>query len=239
MSSNSIKDLGYLLVGGYNVATIMDHFTAKHTAGKQEFRPCGSTWPINIDLGMRTAELQMSGVLNSPTSDAVSAVNGTDRAVSALIEGNTVSARFWGFQAAIVDGVEVGVSPDAANTLLPSFSVDGEVNYGWVVAPHATRTTAGNTDATYADIGAGVSAGHVYLHVTALDLGGGTSCTIKLRGSADHITFADETTMTAVTAIGSEVKALASAVERYLSVSWAWTGGSNQSIDFFLGVAAD
>jgi len=241
MAYKSLKDVAKVFVAEYDVRPILGApMNIKRTALLSEFRQPGEVWTTAVDLGIRSCELTMPAYLNSPGSDSISGIYGTNRIVSILHEGNTVSDRFFGIQSAIVSGIEVGISDDMPDTLTPEFTVRGETNYGYVAAPWVERTTAGNTDTTYATMQAPGATGHAFLHVTALTLGGYTSCTITVRTSTDHITFNPHTAFGAVSNITSEVLALSSTVNQYLSVSWAWNGaGTGQSITFFAGVAID
>jgi len=76
------------------------------------------------------------------------------------------------------------------------------------------------------------------LHVPALTLGGFTNVLVKVRDSADNITFADVVSFAAVTAVGSERKTVATAVQRYTAMSWDFVGaGSGQSIIPYVAIA--
>jgi hypothetical protein len=241
----SIKDINHVFVGGYDIATATGNIDFSGECTLQEFRPCGTTFPLAIDTGTRTGTLACSGLLDPPTTDAVSAINGTGRVVSLLLEGDTITAhagpRFWGLQSAMVSGVKPAASPDQVDALEETFTANGECNYGWVVAPHAARTTAGNTETTYADIGAAATGGgHAYLHVTALSLGNHSSLTVNFEHSSDHVTYAD-VPFTNLTAVGAEVKNIATTVNRYVAMSWSWNGGSPGAETFsgFCGVTVD
>ena len=74
--------------------------------------------------------------------------------------------------------------------------------------------------------------GAAYLLCTAIS-GVGATLTVTVEDSADGITFATLVAMTALTAVGSEVKAVASAVRQYLRVSWTITG-TNPVATWFL-----
>jgi hypothetical protein len=241
MAYKSSKDAARVYVDWLDVHSDLDTVNIKTSAVLREFKPLGATWPTQVDTGARKGELTMSGLYNgSFTATALSTLGGANKVVSALVEGEALNDRFYGWQAATVSDTEVGLAPDDVHTQSATFSVNGEVNYGYVVHPPQERTTGGNSDTTYADLGAAAAGGgHGFLHVSSITLGGSTSCTVKVRHSTDHVTFVDHTSFTNVTASGSECKALA-ALNRYLSVSWAWNGaGAGQSIFMFVGVAVD
>jgi hypothetical protein len=77
-----------------------------------------------------------------------------------------------------------------------------------------------------------------YLQVSSVTLGGFTNVLVKIRHSSDGAVFADLITFTAVTARASERIEVASAVNRYLSVTADFVGaGAGQSCTFFAGFA--
>lgn len=82
------------------------------------------------------------------------------------------------------------------------------------------------------------SGGNGYLQVTALTLGGYTNVVVKVRHSADDVTYADLLSFVAVTAVGAQKVAVAGTVNRYLAASHAFGGaGSGQSVTYFAGFA--
>ena len=245
MAYKGPADAGYVLIGAANIAPNMETLRIKKIAVLDERNFLGKYISTICDTGQRRAELAMSGVLNSPDTDAVGDTETTGKVVSALLSGNVVAAGdsvdFYGFQRAMVSGLELTVDPEKVDSLTPEFAIVGEFNVGTVVAPHATRTAGTNTDTVYVHRrGGAVSGGHAYVHVTSYTANGASALTIKVRHSAGHVTFADHTTLTVVTATGATVTALAAAsLEAHLSVSWAWTGGTSPTADWFCGVAVD
>ena len=223
-------EIVYVLIGGYDLKTVVTGLALEDEAVVVEKHFAADVYPTSIILGTGRGAVEIDAVLNSPTTDQIVSTSGAGRVLSVLYAGNIVSGLCALYRSVKIGGISVPLSPDDIHGLKPTFVNSGKVYLiGRVVAPVAARSAAGNTDATYCDLGAGITIGTVALHVTALTLGGYTNLIAKLRDSADHITFADHTTMTAVTAIGAEAKDLA-ACNRYTSISWAWTGaGSGQS----------
>jgi hypothetical protein len=239
MAYKAGHDAAYVLVGAVNVAPVMETLSIKETAVLDQRTFLGTAWPTQCDTGRRNAELAMSGVLNSPTTDTVAALETSGAVVSALLSGNAVDMSFYGFQSAKVGAVEVAVSPDKVDELVPTFVVAGEVNTGTVVAPYATHVADANTDATWSTRPDSVSAGgHAYLHVCTYT-GTATNLVVKLRTSATHGSFADIGTFATVTAVGAQVLAVASGILEHVSMSWAWTGGTAPTWDGFVGIAVD
>jgi hypothetical protein len=236
----SLKDVSHVLFDDKNLADGIDSLTVKVSAKVAEHHACGQVFPYNFILGLYSGELSLTGwmdsVVTTPASGGkINAVGSANCIVTVLHEGNTVSKRCWSFQSARVTEVEAVLSVDDVHKLTPAISVNGGVDYGVVVSPHAQRTTAANTDTEYADLGAAAADGvRAYLHVTALVLGAATSATVKVRHSTDHITFADKGTFTDVTAAGAECISIAGPVNQYLSTSWAYNGGEGTSIDYLV-----
>jgi hypothetical protein len=203
-------------------------------------RPLGSTYPRSLPTSQYDSGMTLSGWLDDSTVTMLGDKTGAARVVSILHEGNAVSDRCFNFQSAFISSLKSNTPEDEVDAFEPGITVDGAFDFGYVAAPWAARTTAGNTDLAYATMLASGASGRAYLHVTDLTLGGYTNCVITVRTSTDHSTFTDHTAFTAVTAIGAECIALPTTVNEYLSVSWAWTGdGSDQSISFYVGVATD
>jgi hypothetical protein len=240
MAYKSGADAAYVIVDGVNIAPAMESLTLKTTAVMDERRFLGSAWKTPIDTGAKTGELAMQGVIDSPTTDTVAALNTTGAVVSALLSGNAVDVSFYGFQAAQVTAIEVGLADGKVDDLTPTFAIAGEVNVGTVVAPWASRAADANTDAAYSTRpSAAAASGHAYLHVTAYT-GGATKVVVKLRSSASHITFADIATFADVTAVGAQVLAIPTdVILEHCAIGWAWTGGTNPTFSAFCGVAVD
>jgi hypothetical protein len=230
---------------GYNVGQYLTTLGIKATSGVAQFTTLGTAWPTAALTGTKTAELSLAG----PYEDTVVAPafgtagpDTTSRIFVAGFEGDTVSQRFYGFRSAAVGEVEIGLSPDDIDQFTPGIVVDGEFNYGYIVAPLAARTTAGNTQSTYADMGAAAtgSAAQAFLVVTSISLGGYDSVTVTVQSSDDHVTFADETAFTTRSTIGAQSVTLADTTNRYLAIKWAYVGaGSSPTWTGFVGVSRD
>lgn len=99
------------------------------------------------------------------------------------------------------------------------------------------NVTVGGTGGTFVPCKT-VSGGAGYLQVTDVTLGGYTNVLVKVRDSADDITYGDLLSFTAVTARSAERVAVAGDVERHLAIGWDFVGsGTGQSITFFAGFA--
>ncbi len=240
MTWYSSKDVAYVLIGYKSIGSYLNALRMKTSARLTDTTGLGKTWREMSDTGLREGELEMSGFYDG-TMSFMNTVAATDQVVSVLLEGNTVSKRFYGFEKAIISASEVGISSDSVHTTTPGLTVRGAVDFGYVVAPVTARTTAGNTQATYADAGAAMTAPRAYLNIASLTLGGYDSLVVTVQScDTSGGSYDDETAFTAITSTltGSQCITLASTVNRYLAIKWAWTGaGTGQSWTGFVGVA--
>jgi len=116
---------------------------------------------------------------------------------------------------------------------------------GKLVAPLATRSTAGNTDSDDAKCAvaqpAGTNGGAAVLHITALT-GTPTNVTITLRHSADGTTYSDKQAFSAFTpanvaaGIASQYITLTGTINSFVSAAWAYSGGTAPTVTFAVGV---
>ena len=246
MAYFSLKDVSHVMFDGVNVADGIDSITLKVNAKVAEHHACGQVFPYNFLLGMYDGELTLSGWMDSvattPTTggkiNALSTAGGSDMVVSVLIVGNTASNRCWSYQAARVSELEAVLALDDVHKLTPGIMVRGIVDYCFLATPYALRTTAGNTDTAYADMGALSTPGaRAYLHVGGLTLGAATSATVVVRHSSDHITFAPQgsgsfANVTATPTNWGQCITLTGLVNRYISTSWIYNGGAGTNISY-------
>jgi hypothetical protein len=236
------KDLHAIFFDGLDVKQSNNELSITSEAVMPRRRPLGSVYKNCYPTGQVDGEMTITGWLDDVTSPQLGDLTGDSKVISVLYEGNAVSLHFAGFAAANVTGAKIGTAEDDLDTYEPVITANGRGPLiGYVVAPHAARTAAGNTDSAYATMNeaSGVS-GTAFLHVTAIDLGGYDDVTVKVRHSTDHITFADHTAFAAVTAVGAQTVALAATVNKYLSISHAYGGaGSDPTFTAFVGVAID
>jgi len=222
----STKD-AQVLVGSVDCSGILDVVSVKETAGLVPFTSVGSTYPTQYDSGERLAEITMGGIFGGDAYAGLANIAGTG-IVTAKFDTDAVSKRAYIFRSAIVSSSEIGMAATDLGRIAPTLSVSGIYDWGYIVAPLTARTDSGNTDAADADMEAAAGAtthNRAVLHITAITLGGYANCLVVLR-DGDATTYAPHTSFTAATAIGSESKEIHGSVQRYLSVSWLWQGGS-------------
>lgn len=232
MANKGWKDVALILWNGVDLQSFGVEEVALPgvKAVLEEFAFAGNTWPDAKDTGSRRTKqnLRLAGVFDD------TATTGPDDLVNALpqdgyfavgVEGNVVGAGVW---VGTVDAAGHGKTPapEKITRYEVEGMVDGQLYYGDLIGILASRSAASNTDATSYDNGAAsTSGGFVWLHVTALSLGGYTDLVGTLRHSTDNVTFAVKSTMTAKTAApGSDRQTVAGTINRYASFGWAYSG---------------
>lgn len=242
MAYASAEDLAYCLFDGVDVKTSNNTLTVNEEAIVVHRRALGSAYKTAFITGHKDGGLTMNGWLDSTTQATLADKTGDLKVVSILHEGNTAGLRCYNIQAAYIGGRSVTVAEEDLDEFEPTIVVDGAVDYGFVVAPVAARTTASNTQATYVDLGAAAaSGGRLYMNVTAINAGGGNGVTVTLQHSTDHNTWADHGTgaLTKTAAVGAQCLSIAAAVNQYIAVKWVWDGGTNPTFTAFVGFAAN
>lgn len=235
--------LGYFLIGGRNVLGTRTSVTVKAEATFADTTVLGDTWTQNATTGLKKGSVSQDGFFD----DAVGAINealcdleNTRQVLLLAHEGNVAGKKAFGCAGSFAATYDRGMSIAEFHKATATHTVTGELEEPRILAALAARTTAGNTEAASIDNAALTSLGGAgYLGVTALALGGYTNLVVKVRHSSDNVTFADLLTFTAATGIVGERKAVAAGtVNRYLAISWAWTGaGTGQSATFTVAFA--
>ena len=244
MSTYGSPSVGFFLIGGRNVLGTRTSITVKAEATTSETTVLGDTWAQFGTTGLKRGSLSQDGFFD----DAVGAINealcdleNTSQVILLAHEGNVAGKKAFGCAGTFAATYDRGMAIAEFHKATATHTVTGELEEPRLLAALAARTTAGNTESASLDNAALTSNGGAgYLGVTALTLGGYTNLVVKVRHSVDNVTFADLATFTAVTAIGAQRKAVAplTTVNRYLAISWAWTGaGSGQSATFTVAFA--
>ena len=252
MAKYSGANVGFLLVGGRDLAAVSSDLTDDRESVTEETTPLGptGTWQAHTPVGAFRSTLTQNGWYNDAALSNHEAFTGkqeTLQVVAYAPEGNTVGKRMVQFAGAMAGKLQRLFAKDALTKCNVTYSVSGNVDDGRILHDLKQETTAtGHTNASSVSEAALTSnGGAAVLQVTQLALGGYTSATVTVRHSSDNITFADLVAMTPVNAStnpvpGAERKLVAAGttVNKYLSSQWAFTGsGSGMSITFALGFA--
>lgn len=236
------KDVGFLLVSGRSILSAVGDIGVEREAVVTNTTPLGSTWPTFALTGDKKASISQNGWFDAAsggTNDAICEREGTNQVVCVAHTGNTAGRTVFCAAGSFAGKYSRILAANALHKAKASYTVNGYAEDGVILQALATLTTAANTDAASVNNGgATTSGGAGYLQVTGLTLGGYTDLTVKVRHSADNITFTDLLTFTAVTAIGGECKTVAGTVNQYLSTSRAWTGsGTGQTTTMMVAFA--
>jgi hypothetical protein len=245
VSKYSSKDCIFV-VDGYNILGVLTDVGHSVEAVLEEDTALGDTWATFDALGINKADLTQEGFFDDDADSVNAALNeqqGVSRIVCLGFEGNTIGKHFTGYQGAMQVDYNRLASIAKLHRCNARYQGSGKAEDGRILHALTARTADGDTELTPVDNTVDTDyGGAVYLQLTALTLGGYTDLTVKVRHSADNVTYDDLTTFTAlVTAPGKERKTIAAGVDsmkRYLAVSWAFTGtGADPSATFFVGAA--
>jgi hypothetical protein len=232
MTKFNSADIGYLLLGPYNINNVVDALTAKTSDPVVETTPFGVRAAEFGKPGVQKHEL--SGISGWYDSDAASvqgamvglaagehvfmmADKGNVAGLTALCAGGALKAGFERVHSVgdfTKSNLELGVS--------------GVMDDAVIVAPLAQVSGDGNTETAHLDLGAaggGHTGGNAYMSCTQLSLTGSTNLIITLEDSADHAAWADHDVFTALTAVGAQrIVSTDLTVNRYLAYKRAFTG---------------
>jgi hypothetical protein len=242
MTKYASSDCGFFCLGPNNCLSALGKIIEGAT------KPTTDTTPLGVDeeefhqKGRIQRTLTQEGWFDDSAGsvhDALSGLPAVDLPLLMAHKGNVAGRVAIGYAVINRVGYDIQLQEGDVTLAKAEYTPGGDREEAIIVMPLAARAAAGNTDATYVDLGAagGPSGGAVYEAVTALTLSGYTNAIHKLRHSTDHITFTPLVTMTAVTVPAAERKTTASAINRYVSGSWEYTGsGASPTVTSALAV---
>lgn len=242
MTTYGSGSVGFLIIGGYDIASDMAALNEEVEQLLEENTGFSLTWPTHAQVGLKKAAYSQNGFYNdtaAKSNEALVGLTGTSRVGMLALAGNTVGKMFRGFAGLIQSKYTRQVQVGALHKAAAEHAVSGQVEEGKILHALGAETAAsGNTDASSVDGSASSSSGAAYFAVTSLTLGGYTNLALKVRHSADNVTFADLASATVVTASpAAERVAIAATINRYTSCSWSFTGaGAGQTATFTVGV---
>ena len=238
-----MPDIGYVIYNGVDLLGITTSLVDETVNATEDVTVAGDAIAEQAFTGYQEGTVQLSGFYDS---SLFAVLQGKPSGVLMLAnEGNTRGKYVIAAQDAKPLAPQRAGEAKAFTKANVTWTVAGTgyaLDRAILAAPLAARTTAGNTDALYVDLGATASNGvRFYASATALTLGGYTNAKVTLRHSATpgsgYVDIA--TTALTFTAAGGFSFEYTGSVNRYLSVSWSYTGtGSGQSITFTAAAAA-
>jgi hypothetical protein len=242
MTRYGSADVGFLLVGGRDILGDSTMIEDSQEAITEDVTALGDDDEGHAYVGVDRYMVSQQGFYNDATdrSNAALVGIGTSKVMAFAPEGNTVGKRLVA-TASIIASYVRQLSRGALHKANASYVSAEKHDEGVILHALGARTAAGNSEgAASVDNGASSAAGGAgHLQVTALTLDGYTNVVVKVRHSADDVTYADLLTFTAVTAApAAERKTVAGTVNRHLASAWAFTGaGTAPSVTFMAGFA--
>lgn len=244
MSKYGSDSVAFLLVDSFNllVSDVVDVDGPEREALLERTDGVGKTWQEETPVGLRKATFGLNGFYDDADVGIVTALNGqqqTSRIVTVGKAGN-VAGRPVEMLAGAFGGVVHRMSKRGElHKLNARFTVSGEVLDGVILQTLTAKTVDWNTEgAESVDSGASSAAGGVgVLHVTAMT--GLTGNVVKIRHSADDVTYADLITFTNVTpwtppaaapAAAAQSVTVAGTVNRHLAVDGNVTGSGTTTL---------
>lgn len=231
--------VGFVLVDGYDLLGYSTEVDSNIEAMLEESHTLGDGWLEQSFVGIRSFTFNQKGfyddeLLISSNAALVGSV-GSNRLVCLGLAGNTLGNKFIGFEGPAQSNFRRVATRGALHKGDADFAGSGQVDEGVIIQPLGALAGA---DGTAVDNTALTSNGGVgYMQATALVLGGFTSVTLKIRHSADNVTYADLVTFANITAVPAKERlTVAGTVNRYLRRNSVFNGaGAGNSITAFLG----
>ncbi|HXG69516.1 MAG TPA: hypothetical protein VNJ04_02775 [Gemmatimonadaceae bacterium] len=242
MANYGPTSVPFFLVGGRDLlASIVFDFEDGIEADTEESHGLGGTgWKEHKATGSRKAMLSQRGFFDDAVDGVNDALNGaqlTSQVITYGVSGGAIGARIVGLAGAFAASYGRALSRTGIHKASATYAVTGEREEGRILHGKTSETAATWNTSSVDNAASSALGGAGYLHVPALTLGGFTSATVKVRHSADNVTFADLLTFAVVTAKpAAERKVVAGTVNRHLASSGNWNGaGSGQSITPVVG----
>jgi len=232
VSKYNSADVGYFLIGPYDLRDTSDKFEVSATKEVKDTTPFGVDSIQYEQPNMRAFTISgHDGWYDSAaTSNAKAMVDlaSGEHVLMLAHEGNTMGKRCHAAGGTIKSEFKASPTVGDFTRAAIDVAVSGDLDSALIVLALASVSGDGNSEAAYLDLGAagvGAAGANVYMACTAIALTGSTNLIVTLEDSTDHITFADHTAFTALTAVGAEKKvATDMTVNRYLAVKRVFTG---------------
>lgn len=238
------SDDAWVLIDGYDVTSTSTELEQSVEAQIEETHGLGDAWIERDYVGVKQWQITQNGFYDDAAlSSNVALVSsvGSTRVMCYGLEGHTVGKKFVGGAGAVQTNFQRVVTRGELHKANATYQGSGRLWDGVILHELSAETADGDTEgADSVDNAASSSNGGAwFVQVTALTLGGYTNLTVKLRHSADDITYADKDTATAVTAApAAEARTLTSTINRYTATSWDFTGtGTSPTATLFVGLA--
>lgn len=244
-------DVGFVLLGGYNLLSNVTDFAHNAEAMTEETHTLGDSWVEQSYVGLRRTDLSLNGFYDDAALRSVEALvgkAGTGRVLSYALEGNTVGKNVVSLASGVEANVSRVASRGAIHKLNTTLQGSGAAEEGKILLPLGTTNSAtGNTQSTPVDHGASSTGGGAGVwQLGALVLDTATGLIAWVRHSSDDLTYATLVAFTRATSTavvpGAERVETTAAVERYLAAAWefgttAASGGATRSMTSMISFA--
>jgi hypothetical protein len=235
MAKYGSAQVGPILVDGVSLLPAKPKdLSTEAEAQTEDTTGLGDAWPEHTPTGLQKAALSIGeglyddGATN--THEAFRAGNGTARVMVYGLQGDTIGQPFYGHAGAFALAYKVLAKLGDLTKASVTYLCTGQRDEGVILQNAATKTADWNTEgADSVDNAASSSAGGVgYLQVTAAS--GFTNSVIKIRHSADDVTYADLVTFADQVTVGAQRVAVAGTVNRHLAIDGNVTGSGSVTV---------
>lgn len=245
MAKYAGSDVGILLIDGYDLRPYAQELAEDGiSAVLEDTSVFGDTWEAKDYTGIKLGGgFNLKGFLDGAALASIAALitnEGVSRVCAYGVEGNTLGKRVVCMGAALEQGSGRMVPLKAFQKISAKFAASGIVDTEALVHTPLGALSGASGDGTAVDNAASsANGGRGYFFVKALTLGGYTNLALKVRHSADDITYADKATATVVTAAPTgELVTVTGTVNRYTRSNWAYNGaGAGQSATAMIAFA--
>lgn len=238
MTTYGSGDAAFLYVDGYQVAGVTTSLEDEQEAATEDNTGLGETLNRSAFVGDKSYTVKHGGFFDDDAASVIEALDpaaggklGAEHYLAYAIAGNVagrpVMLTAGALEAKMKKQVQRGKLTKASVEYLANSAI---MTYA-LVAARASRSTAGNTDTASADNGASSASGGLAVLFVDTLTGSPTNLTVTVRHSADNVTFADHGSgilpvVTPANQRTPQFKALSGTINRYVSLKWAWTGGT-------------
>ncbi len=157
MANYGQPNVGFLLVGGYNLLGVATDVTPPNPeAVLEQSDTLGDNWEEHTATGTLKSAFSQRGFFDDATAsinDALAGAGQTERVISISHEGNTIGKKFISAKGAFGAKYSRIVSRGALHKANVDYTVTGEVRDGVILQSLATKTGDWNTEATSVDTG--------------------------------------------------------------------------------------
>lgn len=239
MAKYGSNSVAFFLIAGYDVTGVSTSLSDVTTANLEETTGLGDAWQEHTSTGIRVAELTAEGFYNDGTASIDAALSGsqqTSKVVSYTYEGGAEFTKMISHEGVFAGTYTRTPTRGELTKANGTYTVTGTKDDSLLMLPLASYTATGSGSANLWPDAETSSAGAAgVLQVTTVT---GTSPTldVKLRDSADNITYADLITFTQATGRTAERKTVSGTVNKYVQVTYT-IGGTAPNFTAVVGFA--